>query len=560
MNDWEENPDAYMQDDRGEFILKKDGTPRKKTGRPKGSSGRGYNYHSKTKAQIDARKVVRKKEKRLAQVRTKLENYKRSLDTSKSTLQKIEGNEVKTEGKITTTTADDLPKALRTVAEENVIFKPNEGPQTDFLAASETDVLYGGAAGGGKSYAMLVDPLRYAHRGAHRALILRRSMPELRELIDKSRELYPKAFPGCKYKEVEKLWNFPSGAKIEFGFLERDADVYRYQGQAYSWIGFDEITHQATEFSWNYLASRLRTTDPEIVPYMRCTANPGGVGAHWVKKRYIDVSPPNESFKGTDGLSRKFIPARLDDNPYLAYDGRYEQMLKALPPTQRRQLLEGDWEVAEGAAFTEFDRDVHIIDPFEIPIHWDRIKGIDYGYASESACVWGAIDRNDNTLIIYRELYRKGLLATDLAFMLTEMELNDPMSVPGVLDTACWNRTGQTGPTVGETLTKAGHKLRRADKNRVAGKIQIHEYLKVQQSGRPKLQIFNTCPNLIRELQGIPLDKNNPGDVDTHASDHAYDALRYLIMSRPRIDDTFSRMRQLQRETIYQPSDGTFGY
>ena len=560
MNDWETNPDAYMRDDNGDFILKKDGTPRKKTGRPKGSTGRGYNYHSKTKAQIDARKVVRKKEKRLAQARTKLENYKRSLDTSKNTLNKIEGTEAKAEGKITTTTTADLPKALRTVAEENVIFRPNEGPQTDFLAASETDVLYGGAAGGGKSYAMLVDPLRYAHRGAHRALILRRSMPELRELIDKSRELYPKAFPGCKYKEVEKLWNFPSGAKIEFGFLERDADVYRYQGQAYSWIGFDEITHQATEFSWNYLASRLRTTDPEIIPYMRCTANPGGVGAHWVKKRYIDPAPPNESFKGSDGLSRKFIPARLDDNPYLAHDGRYEQMLKALPPTQRRQLLEGDWEVAEGAAFTEFDRNIHIIDPFEIPIHWDRIKGIDYGYASESACVWGAIDRDDNTLIIYRELYRKGLLATDLAQLIAEMELNDPMSVPGVLDTACWNRTGQTGPTVGETLVKAGHKLRRADKNRVAGKIQIHEYLKVQQSGRPKLQIFNTCPNLIRELQSIPLDKSNPEDVDTHAPDHAYDALRYLIMSRPRIDDTFSRMRQLHRETIYQPSDGTFGY
>ena len=559
MNDWEENPDAYMRDDNGDFILKKDGTPRKKSGRPKGSSGRGYNYHSETKAKIDARKAVRKKEKRLAQVRTKLENYKRSLDTSKSTLNKLEGKEAKSEGKITTETAD-LPKALRTVAEENVIFRPNDGPQTDFLAASETDVLYGGAAGGGKSYAMLVDPLRYAHRGAHRALILRRSMPELRELIDKSRELYPKAFPGCKYKEVEKLWNFPSGAKIEFGFLERDADVYRYQGQAYSWIGFDEITHQATEFSWNYLASRLRTTDPEIIPYMRCTANPGGVGAHWVKKRYIDPAPPNESFKGSDGLIRKFIPARLDDNPYLASDGRYEQMLKALPPTQRRQLLEGDWEVAEGAAFTEFDRNIHIIDPFEIPIHWDRVKGIDYGYASESACVWGAIDRDDNTLIIYRELYRKGLLATDLAQLIAEMELNDPMSVPGVLDTACWNRTGQTGPTVGETLVKAGHKLRRADKNRVAGKIQIHEYLKVQQSGRPKLQIFNTCPNLIRELQSIPLDKSNPEDVDTHAPDHAYDALRYLIMSRPRIDDTFSRMRQLHRETIYQPSDGTFGY
>ena len=407
---------------------------------------------------------------------------------------------------------------------------------------------------------MLVDPLRYAHRAAHRGLIIRRSMPELRELIDKSRELYPKAFPGCKYKEVEKLWNFPSGAKIEFGFLERDADVYRYQGQAYSWIGFDEITHLPTEFSWNYLASRLRTTDSEIIPYMRCTANPGGVGASWVKKRYIDPELPDTSFEGEDGLTRKFIPARLQDNPFLAKDGRYEKMLQALPPTQRQQLLEGNWDVAEGAAFTEFSPPEHVIIPFEIPLHWERVKGIDYGYASESACIWGAVDPSDGTLLIYRELYRKGLLGTELAEMLTNMEMADPFSVPGVLDTACWSRTGTTGPTVGETLQRAGHKLRRADKNRVQGKIQIHEYLKIKQSGRPRLQIFNTCPNLIRELQSIPLDKSNPEDVNTHASDHAYDALRYLIMSRPRINDTLSQMRQFHREQRFQPVDSTFGY
>jgi hypothetical protein len=385
-------------------------------------------------------------------------------------------------------------------------------------------------------------------------------MPELRELIDKSRELYPKAFPGCKYKEVEKLWNFPSGAKIEFGFLERDADVYRYQGQAYSWIGFDEITHLPTEFSWNYLASRLRTTDSEITCYMRCTANPGGAGATWVKKRYIDPSPPHESFEGADGLTRKFIPARLQDNPYLATDGRYEKMLQALPPTQRQQLLEGNWDVAEGAAFTEFLPHLHVITPFEIPVHWERVKGIDYGYASESACIWGAVDPSDGTLIIYRELYRKGLLGTELAEMITEMEMQDPFSVQGVLDTACWSRTGTTGPTIGETLQRAGHKLRRADKNRIQGKIQIHEYLKVMQSGRPRIQILNTCPNLIRELQSIPLDKRNPEDVDTHAPDHAYDALRYLIMSRPRINDTLNQMRQFHRERSYAPVDSTFGY
>ncbi len=144
--------------------------------------------------------------------------------------------------------------------------------------------------------------------------------------------------------------------------------------------------------------------------------------------------------------------------------------------------------------------------------------------------------------------------------MITQMELDDPFSVPGVLDTAAWARTGTTGPTVGESLQKAGHKLRRADKNRIQGKIQMHEYLKVQQSGRPRLQIFNTCPNLIRELQGIPLDKNNPEDVDTHAPDHAYDALRYLIMSRPRINDPIAQLRNLRMEQAYTPADKEFGY
>ncbi len=521
-----------------------------------GKETRQYNYHSEVKAQIKARRTVRNQEKKVDKLEKKLNNARTDLKRKKTTYSKLDepAEAVTTEGKVV-----DL-NVLPPEADKNVIFSPNEGPQTEFLAAGETDVLYGGAAGGGKSYAMLVDPLRYAHRAAHRALIIRRSMPELRELIDKSRELYPKAFPGCKYREVEKLWNFPSGAKIEFGFLERDADVYRYQGQAYSWIGFDEITHLPTEFPWNYLASRLRTTDSEITPYMRCTANPGGVGAHWVKKRYIDPNEPNESFKGADGLSRKFIPARLEDNPFLAEDGRYEQMLKALPPTQRKQLLEGNWDVNEGAAFTEFDTDLHIVAPFQIPIHWERVKGIDYGYASESACIWAAIDPSDGTLIVYRELYRKGLTGEDLGHLITEMELQDPLAVSGVLDTAAWSKTGTTGPTVGETLVRQGHKLRRADKNRIQGKIQIHEYLRLQPSGRPRLQIFSSCPSLIRELQSIPLDKSNPEDVDTHAPDHAYDALRYLIMSRPRVNDPLSQLRNLRLEQAYTPSDNVFGY
>ena len=343
-----------------------------KGGRPKGSKSR-YNYSRAQKR----KQLVAREEKKVKKEKEKLKLKEERLKKEKEVITKAT-EETKDKVVVSSDFEKVAPSVQEIIKNSNVIFHANEGPQTKFLAADEKDVLYGGAAGGGKSYAMLIDPLRYAHKKAHRGLILRRSMPELRELIDKSRELYPQAFPGCKFKEVEKVWNFPSGAKIEFGFLERDADVYRYQGQAYSWIGFDEITHLPTDFGWNYLASRLRTTDPSIKTYLRCTANPGGVGARWVKNRYILPADPDNSFLGTDGLTRKFIPAKLTDNPYLAEDGMYEQMLKSLPPVQRKQLLEGNWDVNEGAAFVEFDPDVHVVVPFQIPVAWERLLSITY--------------------------------------------------------------------------------------------------------------------------------------------------------------------------------------
>ena len=524
------------------------GSTKRKRGRPKNS-------------ELSSIKLALQAKKRLDNKNKKVKKLTRSLARVKKEVQKEE--KALTSNVVTESEAKVLPDSIQEHLDNTgsyVAFMPNEGPQTDFLAAAEKDVLYGGAAGGGKSFAMLIDPLRYCHIAEHRALILRRSMPELRELIDKSRERYPKAFKGAKFREVEKLWNFPSGAKIEFGFLERDADVYRYQGQAYSWIGFDEITHLPTEFGWNYLASRLRTTHPDLKTYLRCTANPGGVGAQWVKKRYIEASEPNKTFKGKDGLTRKFIPALLQDNPYLAEDGEYERMLQSLPAVQRRQLLEGNWDVAEGAAFAEFTKDVHVIPPFELPSWWERIKGLDYGYAAESCCLWAAIDPDDKTIIIYRELYRKGLTGDALADTITRMEENEIKSIPGVLDTAAWSKTGYTGPTIGEILVNKGHKLRRADKNRIAGKTQIHEHLRQREgTGRPRLQIFSNCVNLIKELQGIPLSTTNPEDVDTKAADHAYDALRYMLMSRPRMDHPYDRMLRIKSD-IYQPSDNKFGY
>ena len=184
QHDWEINPDKYLTDESGSFILKKDGTPRKKAGRAKGSKGRGYTYSIQTKKRMQAERSVRDKQRRVASVEAKLKGQRKALNNSKELLNKLDNKKTKNGQIVTEDTLEKAPVAIQREIAENVVFHPNDGPQTDFLAAPEIDVLYGGAAGGGKSYAMLVDPLRYAHRAAHRALILRRSMPELRELID----------------------------------------------------------------------------------------------------------------------------------------------------------------------------------------------------------------------------------------------------------------------------------------------------------------------------------------------------------------------------------------
>jgi hypothetical protein len=500
------------------------------------------------------RVIQKEKSKRVSEettARLKAGRQIKKISTSKTTKKVVETKKL-----------EEASNIGNLVDSQPVLFKPNSGPQTQFLAAPETDVLYGGAAGGGKSLAMIVDPLRNCDNNKHRALILRRSLKELRQLIDMSRELYPKAFPGTRFKETEKIWNFPSGAKVEFGYLEKDADVYQYQGQDFSWIGFDEISQLPTEFPWHYLASRLRTSDPSLKVYLRCTTNPGGPGHSWVKKRYIDPTIPGTPFTGPDGIARRFIPATLKDNPYLYEDGRYQKMLESLPEVQRRQLLEGDWDVAEGIAFPEFQKQLHVIDPFAIPRGWSRIKACDYGFSAPSCVLWGAVDPQDGTIIIYKELYEKGLTAKDLGDRTREMEMEEVSSIPGVIDHSVFNRTGYSGPTIGEILNKNPYNLkyRPADKNRKSGKVQVHEYLrKHPESGRPRVQIFNTCTNLIRELSTLILSKTDQEDVDTNMEDHAYDTLRYLLMSRPRSATTYDLMWSMKREK-YTVSDPIFGY
>lgn len=469
-----------------------------------------------------------------------------------------------------------------TLEEQNIIFKPNPGPQTSFLAANEREVLYGGAAGGGKSYAMLADPLRYMQHPQFSGLLLRHTTEELRELIWKSQEMYPKIYPGIKWSERKMQWIAPSGARLWFSYLDRDEDVLRYQGLAFSWVGFDELTQWSTPFAWNYMRSRLRSTASDLPVYMRATTNPGGPGHAWVKKMFIDPSAPNKAFWATDidtaqtltypaGHSkagqplfrRRFIPAMLVDNPYLAQQGDYETMLLSLPEHQRKQLLEGNWDVSEGAAFAEFNRSIHVIEPTDIPRNWVKFRACDYGYGSFSAVLWFAVSPSEQ-IIVYRELYVSKVLAKDLARMVMELEQNDGQIRYGVLDSSCWHKRGDTGPSLAEQMIKEGCRWRPSDRSagsRVAGKNEIHRRLQVDEfTEEPRLVIMSNCTNLIAQLPILPLDKSNPEDIDTKVTfDHLYDALRYGVMSRPRFS-IWDYDPAKSRPSQFVPADPTMGY
>jgi hypothetical protein len=472
--------------------------------------------------------------------------------------------------------------------EVEIVFKPNPGPQTTFFAASEQEVLYGGAAGGGKSYALIADPMRYFTNKNFRGLILRRTNDELRELIWKSQELYPQVIPGAIWREKDKEWRFPSGARLWMTYLEREDDVLRYQGQAFTYIGFDELTQYPTPHTWEYMRSRLRDASGELPLFMRATSNPGGPGHGWVKRMFIDPAPAGKAFdaQDTDGkvmliseddedfpverrgkplFQRRFIPAKLKDNPYLAKGGQYKSNLLSLPEQLQRQLMEGDWNVADGAAFGEFRESIHVIEPFEIPNTWRRFRSCDFGYSERqaSAVHWYAINPVTDQLVVYRELYVNKHTGYELARRILQLESGENISY-GVLDSSVWAVRGQSGPSIAEEMIAYGCRWRPSDRtkgSRVDGKNRLHQLLRVDPFNKaPGIVFFNTCRQIIADLPVIPSDKDSDDIDPKYATDHAYDSIRYGIMSRPRGYSMFEVDQMDRPKRPYTPSDPIFGY
>ena len=432
--------------------------------------------------------------------------------------------------------------------------------QADFLARFEDEALYGGAAGGGKSEALVAEALRQAHIPHYRALILRKTYPELSELIDKSQRYYRGAFPGAQWSEARHMWRFPSGAKIYFGAMQHTNDRFKYQGHAYDYIAFDELTH-FTQDEYLYLLSRNRASGPGTRVYLRASANPGGIGHGWVKARFLTPAPPMQTIwedvqvRTPDGAvhtarrSRIFVPSTVFDNQILLQnDPAYAARLAALPDADRRALLYGDWDAFAGQVFSEWRADpahyadrryTHVVDPFPIPRGWRVVRGFDFGYSRPFSVGWWAISP-DGALCRIRELY--GCTGTPnegvrweparIAREIKKIEQDDPnirgRTVRGVADPSIFDES--RGESVAQMMEREGIFFDRGDNSRIAGKMQVHHRLAFDQNGAPGLTVFSTCRHFIRTVPALVYDPVNVEDVNTAMEDHIYDEMRYVVM------------------------------
>ena len=421
--------------------------------------------------------------------------------------------------------------------------------QREFFLSRARHTAYGGARGGGKSWAMrrkfILLALRYPGLNL---LLLRRTLPELREnhLIPMQRELYGFAV----YNSAERVFRFPNGSRIKLGYCDTMQDVYQYQGQEYAVIGLEEATH-FTEEQMRFLTTCNRTTRKDFSPRMYYTCNPGNVGHAWVKRLFIDrLYAENEN--PNDYL---FIPARIYDNKVLLEaDPNYIRQLEALPEELRRAHLDGDWDVHAGQYFREFSRDRHVIEPFEIPSWWRRFRSMDWGYNDPCCVLWHAVD-GENRVYTYRELYVRETRAGEVAAMVLELSRGESISYT-VASPDMWQKRGAVlsgaggfeGETLAELFTSSGLSLTPADNSRVPGWNRVRDFLAAAPDGRPNWLCFSDCRNLIRQLPALQFDQHNREDA-ADGDDHAPEALRYALMSRPRA----GRQPIIRKAKAYDP-------
>ena len=428
---------------------------------------------------------------------------------------------------------------------------PQPGPQADLLSLTACpEIGYGGARGGGKTAGTLLDYLQDVPKygKAWRGIIFRKTYSELEDVINQAKDFYLPT--GAEYHETKKTFFFKEGSTCRFRVLERESDAQKYQGHEYTFIGFEELGNWRTLKPYDMLKACLRSKYHVPTKRIRSTFNPGGPGHYEIKRRFIDPCPTGYKLIDDDKGVRMFIPARVEDNRILLNrDPHYiERLMQVGSPQLVRAWLLGDFNAIEGSFFPEFGIE-HIIEPFTVPSHWQKVRAYDHGYAVPFAVLWGAISSGKmddgstsqippGSIVIYREWYgssggNAGLRIDphEIAKGIKEREVERVDRF--VADPAIFKSEG--GPSIAEQFYTQGISWKRADNARLPGWLQVRLRLKSKTEG---IYVFSTCTHLIELMPLLQHSITHPEDADTTGEDHIHDTLRYLCMTR-RLSSTY---------------------
>ena len=434
--------------------------------------------------------------------------------------------------------------------------------QRIFHASKANEVLYGGAAGGGKTKALVMDAFfRCLKSPGTTAVVFRRTFRELEDTdIKEAKSSYPSSL--ATYNAGRHEFALVNGSQILFRHCEHESDKFNYSGIEIQFLYFDELT-SFEQTVYDFLKTRLRAKKSlGVVPIVRSASNPGNIGHGWVKKMFVDAGEYmsiqeqdiySETLHKSKKVRTQYIPALATENPFITEDYIFE--LEQKPEALRMALLNGDWDSFEGQVFTEFTNKpehykdrlwTHVIDSFIIPPDWPRYMSFDHGYSKPFACLWWAISP-DGTAYLYREWYGGKLRTANVGLELTPrqiaegiigreaVEMQNNIRVDRVADPAIFDKS--RGDSVADQMapdsTRTGVIFHKGDNTRMAGKMEVHERLRFNDQGKPGMYIFKNCFDWLRTVPNLPYSQTKPEDVDTNAEDHAYDATRYFLMDHP---------------------------
>lgn len=427
--------------------------------------------------------------------------------------------------------------------------KPNE-KQRLFLLDRHKHIGFGGARGGGKSWAVRVKAVAMCYRyEGIKVGIIRRTYPELwANHIEPLQRLLRcgSSKAAASYNDAKKEMRFPTGSKIIFGYCQTDGDLGRYQGTEMDVLFLEEAT-QLTEYQIKQLVACVRGANdfPKRIYY---TMNPGGKGHAYIKRIFID----KDYISGEKPEEYSFIQSLVFDNRILMEkDPEYVHQLEALPEALREAWLNGNWDTFVGQVFREWRNNPegyknrrwsHVVDDFDIDESWKIYRGFDFGYAKPFAVIWVAIDHYGR-MYLFKEFYGctrqpdtgVQMQPREIAQRIKEIEKTDPQlrgrKIYGIADPAIWQMT--TGESIADMMAHEGVYFEKGDHTRLAGLMQIHYRLAFDEEGFPMLYIFRSCQHTIRTLPVLVYDEHKVEDVDTTQEDHIFDAMKYVAMENP---------------------------